>query len=203
MRRERVFIMACGVELLFACGGPEPPPPATLGAAGTGGSLTTLAGGSGGQVATFAGMTGIGAFGGQLSVHPPATVDLVSCASIVDSSADFASQCSSCCTGKSFVNHALFDGKCVCGSPKEAGATPCAAQADLFACTTCCSEAGYRNSNVNLTVANSCRCYSHYSDEICSQAVTDSTPRNACAVCCINAGYINSGIDFGCACSDG
>lgn len=203
MRRERVFLIAWGMQILLACGGPEAPPPATLGAAGTGGSLGVIAGGSGGALTPFAGMTGIGAFAGYLNVHPPATVDLVSCANVVEASADFASQCSSCCTQKNFMSHALFDGKCVCGSPKEAGATPCASRADLFECTDCCVEAGYRNSHVNLTVANSCLCYSHYNTGVCSQALTDAFPRNACAVCCINAGYINSEIDFGCACRDG
>lgn len=148
-------------------------------------------------------MTGIGAFAGYLSVHPPATVDPVSCANIVEASADFASQCRSCCTAKEFMSHALFDGKCVCGNPKSAGATPCASRADLTECTSCCVAAGYRNSNVNLSVANSCLCYSHYNASVCSQALTDAFPLNACAVCCINAGYINSEIDFGCACKDG
>jgi hypothetical protein len=148
-------------------------------------------------------MTGIGAFGGHLNVHPPATVDVLACAGILEGSADFGSQCTTCCTGKSFVNHALFDGKCVCGGPIATGATVCAARADLFDCTACCSGAGYRDSRVNLSEENSCRCFAHYNADVCSLAVTDSTPRNACAVCCINAGYIGSGIDFGCACSEG
>jgi hypothetical protein len=206
MRRGRVFLVACGVELLLACGSSEAPPPATLGAAGTGGSLGVISGGSGGGggvLTAFAGMTGIGAFAGYLNVHPPATVDLLACANIVEASADFAKQCSSCCNQKDFVSYALFDGKCVCGSPKASGATPCASRADLFECTNCCIEAGYRNSNVNLSVQNSCLCYSHYNTQVCSQALVDAFPRNACAVCCINAGYINSEIDFGCACMDG
>lgn len=204
MRRVRMLLVMSGLLIFLACGGSEPPPPATLGAAGSGGSLGTIGtSGSGGLVMAFAGMMGIGAFGGHLNVNPPATVDLQACAAIVESSADFASQCASCCTGRDFVNYALFDGKCVCGSPTSTGATLCASRASLLECTTCCSDAAYRNSHVNLTVAGSCRCYSHYNTDVCSAAVADATPRNACAVCCINAGYIGSGIDFGCACSDG
>jgi hypothetical protein len=203
MRRVRVFWVTFGVPIALACGGSEPPPPATLGAAGTGGSLATLSGGSGGQLMPFAGMPGIGAFGGNLSVHPPATVDLVSCANIVEGVADFGSQCASCCTGKDFINHTLFDGKCVCGSPEGSGAKLCASMPALVECTTCCVDAGYRNSHVNLTVANSCQCYSHYNTEICRSATIDMNPRNSCAVCCINAGYINSSTDTGCVCSDG
>jgi hypothetical protein len=198
-----MFLLVCGVQIVLACGGPDAPPPATLDTAGAGGSLGSLVAGSGGSVITFAGMTGIGAFGGHLNVSPPATVDLVACANIVESTADFATQCSSCCTGKDFVNSALFDGKCVCGSPKASGATLCAPMQGLYECTTCCGESAYRYAQVNLTVADSCRCYSRYNDQICAQAVADSTPRNACAVCCINAGYINMNFDFGCACVDG
>jgi hypothetical protein len=201
MRRGPMLLIVCGTLFLLACGGPEPPPPATLGPAGTGGSLSTIAGGSGGLI-MLPSNGGIGAFGGHLNVHPPATVDLQACANVVDG-ANFASQCAACCTGKNFVNHALFDTKCVCGGPTSSGATVCASSADLLNCTTCCSEKGYRNSNVNVSVPDSCRCYAHYNDDICSLAVTDATPRNACAVCCINAGYISSGIDFGCACGDG
>jgi hypothetical protein len=198
-----MFFVACGLQLFSACGGQDAPPPATLGPRGAGGSSGTLTGGSAGSVITVPGTSGIGAFGGHLNVTPPATVDLMSCGNIVESNADFATQCSSCCTGKNFVNYALFDGKCVCGSPKDAGATLCASMPGLFECTSCCGEAAYRYSLVNLTVTDSCRCYSLYNAEICALAVTDSTPRNACAVCCINAGYINSNSDFGCACSDG
>jgi hypothetical protein len=198
-------LVACGLQALLACGGEDAPPPATLDPAGAGGSLGTLTGGNAGTGTgiTLAGMSGIGAFGSHLIVSPPATVDLVSCATIVESSADFGSQCSTCCTGKDFVNYALFDGKCACGSPEASGATLCASMPGLLECTTCCGEAEYRYSHVNVSVANSCRCYSLYDAAICALAVTDSTPRNACAVCCINAGFINSNIDFGCACSDG
>ena len=206
-------LAVCAAILFVACGESEDhksSSPSSGGSGGSGGSATSggAAGSTGGIVVSVGGggMMGVGAFGGNLIVNPPPTVNRETCASVVDDgSVEARSACFYCCADKGFVNDALFNGTCACGMPVDtAGETVCASETSE-ACGTCCLAANYSGAGSRASMPGACYCIYRSDSSVCASTSTQPMARNACAVCCINAGYVSSVLNsnVGCECQDG
>jgi hypothetical protein len=129
-------------------------------------------------------------------VHPPASIDIASCASIVDDGSGgltALNRCSECCNPKGYqVSGFINQGKCTCANPTPSDTTTCAAAiADGAACSDCCQTANYLMSLWVGGDAASCSCDGRTDASICKNTLSCADPADQCSLCCLNHGFIS------------
>jgi hypothetical protein len=129
------------------------------------------------------------------SVHPAASIDITSCASVVNAN-DTSSMdaCSSCCTTNGFdVSGFINLGHCTCAHASEPDSVTCANNtASSSDCSNCCSAASYYGSSWwQVDTSASCSCSNKHDESICASTLTADDAADQCAICCLNHGFIS------------
>jgi hypothetical protein len=127
------------------------------------------------------------------NVHPPASIDIKSCYSIVDDSSDSVwDECGACCSTNGFSASGFINqDHCTCGKSEEMACPTKVTTGDE--CSTCCQDRGYEiHMWASLGTTTSCTCAGKSDSQICAIALTRKDPSDQCGLCCLNNGFLAS-----------
>jgi hypothetical protein len=127
-------------------------------------------------------------------VHPPASIDITSCASVVDDASTSAMDaCISCCDTSGYdVSSFINQGHCTCAHQTPEDQTTCATKtATDTQCFACCQAAGYQIQGWIGGDTPSCSCDARTDAAVCQSTLTRSDPADQCALCCLNHGFLS------------
>ena len=125
-------------------------------------------------------------------LHPPSSIDVVSCASVTSNSAGAVDACNNCCNERGF-SASNFDtrGQCTCGQLVPADTITCAEKtADAGDCSACCAAANFADALLQTLGTPSCTCSGKVDMTSCARLVYPTATLDDCSICCLNGGYL-------------
>lgn len=128
-------------------------------------------------------------------VHPPDSVDISVCVSILDDGAPSrVSECYDCCVANGYgIGSFINQSQCTCAETMLPDTNACATKtADSQECNNCCLAASYQWSDYLPGDSPSCTCDMKNDKTSCKNTVTRTEPASQCALCCLNHGFINA-----------